>query len=110
MNSEADRRTQRETFLAVALTLMGGSVFLFVLFVACGGLAIYVLAVVLGLSILGLVHYVLWGYALSAQMPVEDAEHHGPVDATEPETADEEADPQTAQDWTPEERSWFRRF
>lgn len=104
MNPEAERLAQRGAFLSVMLTVMGGSLFLFVLFVACGGLAIYVLAVVLGLGVFGLVHYVLWGHIVSAQVTAEKPSAESPADQDGLEERRE------ARDWTPEERSWYRRF
>jgi hypothetical protein len=108
MDYDADELEQRSRFLSVALTVLGASVFLFVLFVACGGLLVYIVAVVAGLGIFGLIHYLLWGHALSAQMTEkadEDAED------ARAERADPEDDgaPERRQ-WTPEERSWYRRF
>jgi hypothetical protein len=105
MDHEAERLSQRGTFLTVAMTVMGGSVFLFFLFLVCGGLAVYVMAVVAGMASLGLVHYLLWGHALSADIA---GKHNVKSD---PDQVDAEArEPEGAKDWSPEERSWYHRF
>ena len=71
-NHEADGR--RATFLSIMLTLLAGSFFLFVLFLTCGGLVVYILAVLVGIGILGLIHYLLWGHSLSEEVAGEGEE------------------------------------
>jgi hypothetical protein len=105
MNPEAEQRAQRGAFLSVVLTGLGSSVFLFFLFLACGGLWIYVVAVLGGIALFGFVHYLLWGHAMTNQVSAEAKEH----EARE-ERADDIPDRLEARDWTPEERSWYRRF
>ncbi len=71
-NDEADGR--RATFLSIMLTVLAGSFFLFVLFVTCGGLVVYILAVLVGIGIFGLIHYLLWGHSLSEEVAGESEE------------------------------------
>jgi hypothetical protein len=56
------------------LTVLAGSFFLFLLFVTCGGLVVYILAVLVGVGILGLIHYLLWGHSLSEEVAAEGEE------------------------------------
>jgi hypothetical protein len=102
MNQEAERQAQRGTVLATMMTILGGSLFIFFLFLACGGLWIYVLLVAVGMAAFGGLQYLLWGRAMSAEV-AKDAEEN---------TAKEDAIPdrEEAKDWTPEERNWYRRF
>jgi hypothetical protein len=104
MDQEAHNRDQRSTLLTVVFMVIGGAFFLFFLFLACGGLWLYVVAVVTGTTLIGCFHYLLWGYALSAEINAETNEE--PSDLVENPIPDR----QEAQEWTPEERSWYRRF
>ncbi len=103
MNPDAQQQAQRSALVTTMLTLMGGSVFLFFLFLACGGLWIYVLLVVAGMAAFGGLQYLLWGRAMSATVARESA-------AEAAETDDDIPDRAEAKDWTDEERSWYRRF
>ena len=86
----------RSSLLTVLLTVMGASLFLVVLFIACSGVIVYVGAVVAGLGVLGLIHYFLWGHSLSEAV----------ADEREQEAAE---DPMADDDW-PEERFSPRRL
>ena len=86
----------RSSLLTVMLTIIGGSLFLFVLFITCGGVIIYIGAVVAGIAVIGLIHYLLWGHSLSEAV----------ADEREPEEA---GDPTADDDW-PEERFSPRRL
>jgi hypothetical protein len=61
----------RETFLGVLLSVIVVSGFLFLLFLICGGLSLYVLAVVGGMAAFGFLHYLLWGHSLSEEVADE---------------------------------------
>ncbi len=102
MNQE---QAQRGTVITTMLTLMGGSVFLFFLFLACGGLWIHVLMVVAGIAAFGGLQYLLWGRAMSASVAREAAAEEAAADVQ-----DSVPDREEAKEWTPEERSWYRRF
>jgi hypothetical protein len=104
MDHQAEQRAQRGTFLSVVLSGLAASVFLFFLFLACGGLWIYFVAVLTGITLFGFLHYLLWGHALSAQVSSEAREEESRA------RGDEIPDRLEAKDWTEEERSWYRRF
>lgn len=104
MNNEADHRSARGSFLSVILTLLAACFFLFFLFLACGGIAVYVIWVVAGVGLIGLLHYMLWGNAYSQEVEGEREE----LEIRERE--EELPDRAGAGEWTPEERSWYRRF
>jgi len=108
MDPEAEDLEQRSRFLSIVLSVIGASVFLFFLFLACGGLAVPILAVVVGMGIFGLIHWLVWGYAFSGQVADEAQEetNHEPAEPAAPEVDG----PPESQQWTPEERSWYRRF
>ena len=64
-------RTNRETALSFMLVLLlSGMFFMFPNFVAFG-LFFYVLAAVAGITTIGFLHYVLWGYDLSEDVAEE---------------------------------------
>ncbi len=75
---KGDHGNQRGVFLSILLTVLGSSLLLFFLFITCGGLIIYILAVVAGISALGLVHYFLWGHSMSEQVAKEQDEEETP--------------------------------
>jgi hypothetical protein len=104
MVHESDIGGQRSAFLSIMLTVLAVSFFLFVAFVSCGGLVLYALAVVAGLGVFGYLHYFLWGQALSAEVAGEREEK------AIRERNEAEPLPDEPADWTPEERSWYRRF
>ncbi len=64
-------RSGRDTLLAFALIgLLGGIFFLFLNLVSFG-IFFYVLAAVVGMTMLGFFHYVVWGYDLSQDVAEE---------------------------------------
>jgi hypothetical protein len=86
----------RSSLLTVMLTLIGGSLFLVVLFIACSGVIVYLGAVVAGVAVMGVIHYLLWGHSLSEAVADEREQ-------------EQEADPMADDDW-PEERFSSRRL
>jgi hypothetical protein len=86
----------RSSLLTVMLTIIGGSLFLLVLFITCGGFIIYIGAVVGGIAVIGLIHYLLWGHSLTEAVAEEREQ-------------EEIADPLADDDW-PEERFSTRRL
>lgn len=68
MNDESHVREQRSVVVSVTLTVVFGSGALFLSFLLCGGLSIYMLAVVGGLVVMGYLHYLLWGYSMSHEV------------------------------------------
>jgi len=68
------RSNPRELFLSATLSLLLGGVIVGFLVVICGGFAVYFLIVLLGLFGVGLLHYVLWGHAFSAEVAGEREE------------------------------------
>ena len=105
MNPQTERESERATLMTVMLTLMSGSLFFFVLFLACGGLWLYVLAVIAGMTIFGYAHYFLWGHALSSQVTADQK-----CQQLAETGNDEPSEPPESNSWTPEERTWYRRF
>jgi hypothetical protein len=103
MDQVPSDRERRGTMLSVAFSVMGGGLILFFLFLACGGLWLYVLAVVAAFTLIGCIHYLLWGYALSVEARAD-------LDKQASEADDQIPDREEAREWTPEERSWYRRF
>jgi hypothetical protein len=108
MDHEAEELERRGRFLSIVLSVIGASVFLFFLFLACGGLAIPILAVVAGMGVFGLIHWLLWGYASSSQAAAE-AQEEANRESAEPAAPEVDGPPESRR-WTPEERSWYRRF
>ena len=86
----------RSSLLTVMLTIIGGSLFFVVLFIACGGVIIYIGAVVGGIAVIGLIHYLLWGHSLTEAVAEEREQ-------------EEITDPLADDDW-PEERFSTRRL
>jgi hypothetical protein len=65
---------RRETFLAVILiTLLGGGLLLF-LVVITGGFFLYVVLAVVAIGVVGYVHYLLWGHAMTQEVAGEREE------------------------------------
>lgn len=56
---------QRASFLSALLSLLTMAFILCFFFLICGGLSLYILAVLAGVSLVGLVHYLLWGRAMN---------------------------------------------
>ncbi len=86
----------RSSLLTVMLTLIGGSLFLVILFITCGGFIIPIGAIVAGVAVIGVIHYLLWGHSLSEAVADEREQH-------------EATDPMADDDW-PEERFSSRRL
>jgi hypothetical protein len=97
MHFDDDHPTQdhRSSLLTMMLTIIGGSLFLFILFITCGGFIVHIGAVVTGIALIGVIHYLLWGHSMSEAVAAERAEL-------------EEVDPMAEDDW-PEERFSTRR-
>jgi hypothetical protein len=104
MDHQADQSSARGAFLSAMLILLGGSFILFFMFLVCGGLAIGVLAVVAGLAAFGFFHYLLWGHSFTREVAGEREEMEIR------EQMEELPDHPGGREWTPEERSWYRRF
>ncbi len=71
MNDDMRVRQQRSVFLSAVLTIVFGSAAFVVSFLLCGGLSVYMLAVIGGLVVLGYLHYLLWGHSLSREVSSE---------------------------------------
>jgi hypothetical protein len=65
---------QRGTYLGIFLTGLLAAAALVALFAACGGLTVGMAAVVAGVILLGLVHYLVWGRSLSNEVAGEREE------------------------------------
>src|SRR6266481_6082644 len=64
----------RENLLTVVLVLLLGGAFAFFLDMVSLGLFRFVIATVIGITLLGYLHYVLWGYSFSQQVAGEREE------------------------------------
>ena len=64
-------RSGRDTLLAFALVALLGGIFFLFLNLVSFGIFFYVLAAVVGITLLGFLHYVLWGYDLSEDVREE---------------------------------------
>jgi hypothetical protein len=67
-------RQRRETFLGFFLALFFGAGFLLFMIVVTGGFFLYVLAAVIGIGVVGYLHYLLWGHSLTQQVAGEREE------------------------------------
>jgi hypothetical protein len=68
------RKGNRETVLTLMLTAtLAGGVFFFLILLS-GGLLVYLAAAVFGIALIGLLHYALWGHALSQEVAGEREE------------------------------------
>lgn len=67
-------RKKRETFLMLILTIGFASSVLFFLVLVSGGFFVYVLASVFAIALVGLLHYALWGHALTQEVAGEREE------------------------------------
>ena len=97
MHDDDRIRRQRSTLLSGLFTVFFGGSAILLSILLCGGLTIYMLAVVGGLVAFGYVHYLLWGQALSAEVADEREETEA-----EGELEDE--------GWTYEEPNWRHRL
>jgi hypothetical protein len=64
----------RETLLTVALTAMFGGGFLIFLILVSGGYFLYVLGAVAAIALVGSLHWLLWGQALTQEVAGEREE------------------------------------
>jgi hypothetical protein len=64
----------RGTIVTMFLTVLSAGGLLLVMFLACGGFAVYMIGVAIGLGLLGYFHYLLWGHSLSQEVAGEREE------------------------------------
>jgi Ca2+/Na+ antiporter len=64
-------RSGRESALSFMLVILLGGMFFFFLNFVSFGIFFYVLAAVVGITAIGFLHYVLWGYDLSEEVAEE---------------------------------------
>jgi len=76
----------RENLLTIVLVLLLGGSFTFFLVVVSLGVFQYVIATVIGITLLGYLHYVLWGYSFSQEVAGEreEAEFRDRMEAEAP--------------------------
>ena len=67
-------RRHRETLLTLMLTALLAGGILFFLVLISGGFFVFVVAVVFAMALVGLLHYALWGHALSQEVAGEREE------------------------------------
>jgi hypothetical protein len=67
-------RRGRENMLSITLTIIVGGIFLFYLYLISLGIVLNVLGIGLGLVLIGSLHYLLWGRALSEDLKRRDLE------------------------------------
>jgi hypothetical protein len=70
----SEPRGRRESFLTIFLVLLAGGLIVFVLTFISFGVFGYVLAAVPVFALVGFLHYVLWGYAMSQETAGEREE------------------------------------
>jgi hypothetical protein len=63
-----------ETLLTISLVVILGGAFLFFLNLVSLGIFAYVIAAIIGIAVIGFLHYAVWGYALSQQVAGEREE------------------------------------
>lgn len=68
------RNKSRETLVTLVFVVIGGGALVFFLNFVTFGVFFYVMAAVFGLVIVGYLHYVLWGHALSQEVAGEREE------------------------------------
>lgn len=72
MNSESQsKRKRRETIITFTLFAMMIAIFVVFLNLVSFGLFFHVIAIVLGIMVIGFFHYALWGYGLSEEVTRE---------------------------------------
>jgi hypothetical protein len=71
---QSPRPPRRQTFLTVFLALLLGSFALLVLILVSGGFFLYVIYLALAIAGIAVIHYVLWGRALSREVAGEREE------------------------------------
>jgi hypothetical protein len=67
-------QSNRETLLTLMLAILFGGGFLFFLILISGGFFLYVLAAVASITVVGYLHYLLWGEALTHEVAGEREE------------------------------------
>jgi len=72
--AQQQRHRGRENLLTVVLVILLGGSFVFFLDMVTLGIIRFVVATVIGITLLGYLHYVLWGYSLSQQVAGEREE------------------------------------
>jgi CHASE2 domain-containing sensor protein len=65
MEHEPKRNRGRETALTISLVVLFGGLIAFLLMVVSMGVFAYVAVAMLAFTIVGFLHYVLWGYAMA---------------------------------------------
>src|SRR5262245_10736854 len=80
-------RKRRETILTVALVIILSGLFIFFMNLISLGIFMHVAAALVALALVGFLHYVLWGHALSEQTAGEreEAELRAKMDAEKDE-------------------------
>ena len=71
---DVNQRPRRQTFLTVFLALLLGAFALLVLILVSGGFFLYVIYLALAIAGIAMIHYVLWGRALSREVAGEREE------------------------------------
>jgi hypothetical protein len=64
----------RETLLTISLVLILGGAMLFFLNLVSMGIVFHVISAVLAITVVGFLHYALWGYSMSQQVAGEREE------------------------------------
>ena len=64
-------RSGRETLLGFLLVVLLGGIFFLFLNLVSFGIFFYVIAAVVGITAIGFLHYVMWGYGLSEEVADE---------------------------------------
>jgi hypothetical protein len=67
-------RRRRETLLTFLLAAVFAAGILFFLVLVSGGFFVFVMAVVFAITLVGLLHYALWGHALTQEVAGEREE------------------------------------
>jgi hypothetical protein len=66
--SEQDPVQRRESFLPMMLATFVAGFFCLVMIILTGGFFFYLCGVVVGMVLLGMLHYILWGRAMEQQV------------------------------------------
>ncbi len=69
-----DRRNPRSVIVTLFLAAGVTAAVLGLMFLACGGLSVYAFAVVGGVGLVGLLHYLWWGQSLNREVAGEREE------------------------------------
>jgi hypothetical protein len=73
-DTPSPRSRGRETLINIMLALVLGGSFIFFLNLVTFGIVLHVITVLVSIALIGYVHYVLWGQALSDQVAGEREE------------------------------------